>query len=255
MTTISTANPWLTCPKPKPQAHLRLFCLPYAGGSALNFRSWINDLPPTIELCPIELPGRGLRLPEPAFDRLEPLVQVLGEALLPALDRPFAIFGHSLGALLGFEWARWLRRRGARSPMHLLLSGRRAPQVPTAMPLRYNLPEPDFLAALNRLNGTPQAILEHPELMQLLLPTLRADFSVVETSLYHPEPPLACPVTVFGGVDDPETTLEGLQAWQTQTQQTFRLELLPGDHFFLHSAQPQLLTLIQQTLTQTLQTL
>ncbi|OUC11712.1 MAG: putative thioesterase [Alkalinema sp. CACIAM 70d] len=255
MTTISTTNPWFTCPLPNPQAPLRLFCLPYAGGSALNFRSWVNQLPTTIEVCPIELPGRGLRLQEPAFDQLQPLVQAIGEALLPTLDRPFILFGHSMGGLICFEFARWLRRQGARSPIHLLISGRRAPQIAATMPLRYNLPEPEFLAALHRLNGTPQAILEHPELMKLLLPTLRADFSVVETSVYTPEPPLDCPITVFGGWDDPETSLVGLQAWRVQTQQSFRLELLPGDHFFLHSAQSQLLTLIRQILSPTLKAL
>jgi medium-chain acyl-[acyl-carrier-protein] hydrolase len=196
----------------------------------------------------IELPGHGLRLQEPAFDRLEPLVQNLAGAILPKLNLPFAFFGHSMGGLISFELARLLRRHDGRSPVHLLISGWRAPQVPNLNPPRYNLPEPAFITALQRLNGIPQAVLENSELMQLLLPTLRADFSVVETSSYLPELPLDCPITVFGGLDDPETSVDLLQAWQEQTSQTFRLSLLPGDHFFLHSAQTDLPRLLQQIL-------
>ncbi|ASC71013.1 Linear gramicidin dehydrogenase LgrE [Halomicronema hongdechloris C2206] len=236
---MAAPNSWITCPCPNPQATLRLFCFPYAGGGALTFRGWEAHLPATVELCPIELPGRGMRLREPPFDRLAPLAEAIVEALLPCLDKPFAFFGHSMGALLSFEVARRLRRL-QRQPGQLFISGRRAPQWPDPDPPIHALPEAEFIAELRRLNGTPAAVLENRELMQLLLPTLRADFAVLETYGYEPAPPLNCPIAAFGGLQDPDVTCEMLEAWRQQTCSGFSLQMLPGDHFFLHAAQPML---------------
>jgi medium-chain acyl-[acyl-carrier-protein] hydrolase len=241
-------NQWITCPQPNPQATLRLFCLPYAGGGALSFRGWANHLYPLVEVCPIELPARGLRLGEPAFTQFEPLVEAIANALFPYLDKPFAFFGHSMGGLISFQLTRQLRRNGWSKPIHLLISGRRAPQVPQTKPPIYSLPESAFLEELRRFNGTPVDVLENAELMQMLLPTLRADFEVVETYRYVSESLLDCPITVFGGLQDPETSVDLLEAWQEQTTAAFSLQWLPGDHFFLHTAQPHLLKLLTHAL-------
>ncbi|HHP7244069.1 MAG TPA: thioesterase II family protein [Elainellaceae cyanobacterium] len=248
--TIASSNAWVTCPQPNPHASLRLFCFPYAGGSAFTFRGWADQLPATVELCPIELPGRGLRMRENPFTRMLPLVRAIAPFLLPYLDKPFAFFGHSMGALVSFELARLLRRTYGRNPSHLFVSGRRAPQVPDLDPPIHTLPNSEFLQELSRLNGTPEAVLQNHELMQLLMPTLRADFAVLETYAYIPELTLDCPITAFGGLHDPEVCCKILEAWREQTCTAFSLEMFPGDHFFLHTAQSLLMQSLSQTLIQ-----
>lgn len=241
---------WVICPKPNPQANLRLFCFPYAGGRAASFRRWSDELPTTIEVCPVELPGRGTGIGSTPFTRLLPLVQAIAQALLPYLDKPFAFFGHSMGALVSFELTRLLRREYGLLPLHLFVSGRRAPQIPNLEPPIHILPEPALLEELRRLNGTPQAVLENKELMQLLIPIVRADFAVNETYVYTSEPPLECPITTFGGLQDVEVSYDHLEAWANQTSASFSLQLLPGNHFFLHSAQSLLLQILVQELRQ-----
>jgi len=248
VTNIPTFNSLVTYPKPNSQANLRLFCFPYAGGGTLSFRTWSDSLPSTVEVCSIELPGRGTQIRSVPFTRLEPLVQVIAQALLPHLDKPFAFFGHSMGALISFELARLLRKQNEQEPVHLFVSGRHAPQTPSQEPPIHTLPEPAFLDKLRRLNGTPKAVLENVELMQLLLPILRADFAIVETYVYATESPLNCPITAFGGLQDVEVSFDQLQAWRQQTNASFSLQMLPGDHFFVHSAQALLLQSLAQQL-------
>jgi medium-chain acyl-[acyl-carrier-protein] hydrolase len=176
------------------------------------------------------------------------LVEAIAEALIPSLDKPFIFFGHSMGGLLSFELARKLHMQQDLSPSHLFVSGRHAPQLPDPDPPIHNLPEPDFLEALRRLNGTPLVVLEDAELMQMVLPTVRADLAVVETYTYRPAPPLNCPITVFGGWQDPKTSPDLLDAWREQTTAGFSRRMLPGDHFFLHTAQAGLLELLAHNL-------
>lgn len=214
----------------------------------MGFRSWPNSLPPTVEVCPVELPGRGTRLKEPPFTRLSPLVQAIAHAILPHLDKPFAFFGHSMGALVSFELTRLLRRNYSRSPVHLFVSASRAPQVPDPDPPIHALPEPEFLEELRCLNGTPKEVLENTELMQLLLPILRADFAVIETYVYAPEPAQDFPITAFGGLQDREVSCDALEAWREQTSASFSLQMLPGNHFFIQSAQPLLLQFLSREL-------
>ncbi|MEM9903516.1 MAG: thioesterase II family protein [Cyanobacteria bacterium P01_D01_bin.44] len=246
---LTPSNSWVTCPRPKPQANLRLFCFPYAGGGALScFRDWPKQLPPTIEVCTIELPGRGMRLNEPPFTQLTLLAEGIAQSLLPYLNKPFVFFGHSMGGLTSFEVARFLRRSHSRSPIHLFVSGRRAPQIPDSAPPIHTLPDADFIEELRRLNGTPEAVLANRELMQLLLPALRADFTVLETYVYQPESPLNCPITAFGGLQDPDVSCEMLEAWQKQTSAAFSTRMFLGDHFFMHTAQSPLLQSLEQIL-------
>jgi medium-chain acyl-[acyl-carrier-protein] hydrolase len=184
----------------------------------------------------------------PAFTQLQPLVQAIAPVLLPHLDKPFAFFGHSMGALVSFELARLLRKEYNISPVHLFVSGRHAPQIPDTKPPVHALPEPEFKEELRRLNGTPEAVLQNAELMQLLVPILRADFAVLETYVYTTEPPLNCPITAYGGSEDEEASYDELQAWQKQTNAAFSLQMFTGDHFFLHSAQSLLLQSLSQEL-------
>ncbi len=248
----SQTSRWIAPSGPSTHARLRLFCFPYAGAGASIFRTWAADLPPDIELCPVQLPGRETRFAEPALTRLSPLVQALAKHLRPHLDQPFAFFGHSLGALISFELTRELRRQNAPGPVHLFVSGCRAPQFPDPDRPIHRLPEPKFLAALQHLNGTPADVLHHPELMQRFLPALRADFALLETYVYTADQRLDCPITAFGGTQDPKASLEDLSGWRDQTQDSFNLQLFPGDHFFMHENRQPLLQALTQPLTQPL---
>jgi medium-chain acyl-[acyl-carrier-protein] hydrolase len=227
-----------------------LFCFPYAGGSSLGFRSWPDQLLPDVEVCIVQLPGRGPRIREAGFTELDPLVDAIGQALLPRMDRPFVFFGHSMGAMIGFELARYLRRQGRRLPRHLFVSGRRAPQIIDPSPHTYDLPEAEFIKELRRLNGTPTEVLEHADLMSLMMPILRTDFAVCQTYEYKPGPPLDCPISAYGGVQDPQVPKDYLEGWKEQTSALFTLKMFPGDHFFIHSDQALLLRALSQEISQ-----
>lgn len=237
---------WLYAYRPMPQSRLRLFCFPYAGGGTALFRSWPDFLPAQIEVCPVQLPGRESRFRETPFTSLTALLEPLTQALLPYLDKPYAFFGHSMGALLSFELARALRRKYRSSPVHLFVSGFRAPQLPDTHPALHDLPRKEFIQELGRLQGTPEEVLNNADLLELIIPLLRADFSVCETYVYHSEEPLLCPISAFGGLEDHEVAPESLSAWQKQTYLTFKTHFLPGNHFFIQTAQQQLLTLLAE---------
>lgn len=242
MATVTGA--WLTLPESNPGAAVRLFCLPYAGGGAAIFRGWAEGLPPEVQVHPVQLPGRGNRLREKPLDRIEPLVAGIADAIFPLTDKPFALFGHSMGALLAFEVARHLRRAYATPPAHLFVSGRCAPQDRERGEPTSHLGDRAFLGELRRLNGTPQAVLDNAELMQLLLPAIRADFAVSENYHHRQEPPLACPISAFAGTGDRLASREELEGWRGQTAGEFTLRMLPGDHWFPHTAQEELLSFV-----------
>jgi medium-chain acyl-[acyl-carrier-protein] hydrolase len=248
--TGGTISAWLRCSQPNPQARLRLFCFPYAGGNASIFRAWPAALPPEVEVWAIELPGRGDRFKEPALTRLSPLLQSLRVALRPCLTLPFALVGHSMGALLAYELTRQLRQEGEPLPHHLFVSGWHAPHLPEQRPPIHQLPKAAFVKELLDFNGTPAGVLEHAELRELFIPILRADFAITETYLYTHETPFDCPISAFGGLQDHTVSREELAAWRQQTGGNFTLRLLPGDHFFINSARSMLLQAISQDLRQ-----
>ncbi|NEO69417.1 beta-ketoacyl synthase N-terminal-like domain-containing protein [Moorena sp. SIO3H5] len=247
---VLQANLWVTRPKLNLRAKLRLFCFPYAGAGASIFRSWLEFLPPDIEVCSIQLPGRENRLQEEPFTRLSALIQALTPVLRSYLDIPFAFFGHSLGALISFELARELRKQNLPSPVHLFVSASAAPQVPDLNLPIHRLPDEEFIESLGRLNGTPEETLQNPELMELFLPVLRADFAILETYFYSSADPLDCPITVFGGKSDPKVSDSQLEAWRKQTEREFTMQMFPGDHFFLKSHDQLLLEAIATQLSQ-----
>jgi surfactin synthase thioesterase subunit len=240
---------WLRYRKANSQAAVRLFCFPYAGGGALSYRTWADQMPiANVEVCPVELPGRGLRLREQPFTALLPLVQALAESLQPFMDRPFIFFGHSMGAMIAFELARLLRWNKKSGPCHLFASACRAPQVADTEPVTYDYPEEEFKQELRRLKGTPEMVLSEPELMQLVLPSLRADFAVTQTYEYRAGEPLECGISVYGGLADDEISRERLSGWRDQTTGHFKLRMFPGDHFFLSTSQGLLLRVLAQEL-------
>ena len=238
---------WFPVLKTRQSAPLRLICFPYAGGGTPVFRAWPDALTEKVELHVAQLPGRGPRLREKPFTGMEMLVEILTEKLRPLLNRPVAFFGHSLGALIAFETALSLRKYGL-SPEHLFVSGSIAPQLPDPAPPIHGLPDDDFLRELNELNGMPQAVLDSKELLEILLPVVRSDFTLLETYKYSTQPPLDCPITAFGGTRDPRTTQSGLEAWHAQTTGSFDLVMLQGDHFFIDTERPILLDAIARRL-------
>jgi medium-chain acyl-[acyl-carrier-protein] hydrolase len=244
---MKASGAWFQNGHTRGRVEFKLFCFPYAGGTASIFRSWANLLPSTIQVIPVELPGRGSRLSEPPFISYQPLVEALSGAILPLLDTPFAFFGHSMGAVIAFELARSLRANG-RGPHALLVSGRRGPHVPDTDPLTYDLPHDEFIEELRRIDGTPSEVLENAELMELMIPLLRADFQLIQTYGYTAGDPLSCPVFAYCGVGDDEETRELMSRWKEQTDSRFKLHMLPGDHFFLRSSQSLLLELIARDL-------
>ncbi|MFH5232881.1 thioesterase II family protein [Antrihabitans spumae] len=222
------------------EAALRLFCFSYAGGGSTIFRSWNERFAGHVEVCAVQLPGRESRAGQPAYRRLSSLIDDLHVAIEPLLDRPFALFGHSMGALVAFELARQLRRAGGPQPEQLLLSAFRAPQLPNPNIRIFHLPD-EVLKTVLAKDGTPQEVLQNDELMKALLPTLRADFEVCETYDYVDEAPLAVPMAVFGGLHDVRVGRADLELWSAQAGADFDLTMLPGSHFFIHSAQDLLL--------------
>ena len=235
---------WLICPQRQVRAQLRLFCFAYAGASAWIFRPWAKQLPANIEVYAIELPGRGKRLIEPALTDLDAIIQSLGPQILPLLDMPFAFFGHSMGALIAFELCRWLRQTAQLSPRQLWVSAARAPQLSIPPPLMHQLPEEDFINRLKQYQGTPISVLNNSELIDLMLPTLKADFTVLETYAYQPRAPFTFPITGLWGDRDNIVTQANVAAWQVHTSQ-FALEAIAGDHFFMQ--QPLFVTKLLPT--------
>jgi medium-chain acyl-[acyl-carrier-protein] hydrolase len=227
-----------------PQACCRLFCFPYAGGGASIYHAWSRGLPATIDVCAVQLPGRENRIEEPLFTSLPSLIDALVYELAPYFDKPFAFFGHSMGALISFELARRLRRGRQPEPSQLFVSAYSAPQLPRSREVLHNLPSAEFLRSVFRMGGTPPAVLMNKELVNLMLPILRADFTIIETYVYTREEPLACPITAFGGGQDTVVTAHALQGWREQTSDIFKLYMLPGNHFFLQNNQQQLLQII-----------
>jgi len=243
------AGNWVAPLNPRPQAGLRLFCLPYAGGDAGVFSGWSAGLPESVEVCPILLPGRAARIAEPLVADMKTLVRALAQGLANWTDRPFVLFGHSTGALVAFELARRLEQEG-RLPAQLLVSGCGAPQLPPGRPGQiHDLPDADFLEQLRALGGMPDAMLANPELRDLFLPILRADFKLTETYRYVPGVPLRCPVTAFTGLEDRFVSRQSAEAWRDQTTGAFALYTLPSDHLFLISDRHLLLQLLASKLS------
>lgn len=248
MISENQSTPWLLRRSPAHEVAVRLFCFPYAGGGASIFRQWQAALPDFVELCPIQLPGRENRITEPLIHKLDTIVENLSEAIYPFLDLPFAFFGHSLGARIAFETARNLRVKRQIAPFSLMVSGNRAPHIPEPNPL-HHLPEDEFVRALRRFSGTPQIILENKELMAFYLPILRADFTVDETYVFQKGPILECPITAFGGMDDPEAEKEEIEQWAFFTSGRFNLNMMEGNHFFIETQRKQLLTSVSTILS------
>jgi medium-chain acyl-[acyl-carrier-protein] hydrolase len=229
--------PWIDGTPAARRPRLRLLCFPYAGGTAAVYQTWNRYLGSMVDVCPVHLPGHGRRLGEPLVTDAATLVDAAVSALADACDGPFAVFGHSMGAIVAYEFVRALARRYDRHPVHLFVSGRGAPQFgPGPGRIPYDLPDTEFIAALRALDGTPIAALEDGDLKDLFLPIIRADFQLVQTYRFEPGAPLACPISALGGLKDDHVPREHLLEWRTHTSGPFRMTMLPGGHFFINES-------------------
>lgn len=239
------SSDWIATVAPNPEAKLRLFCFPYAGGGDHIYRGWREWVPSMIEVCPVQLPGRGRRINETPFTEISLLVRAASAALAPYLDKPFALFGHSMGALICFELTRQLRRDAGPQPSHLFLSACSNPNGAASGP--HPLSNETLITALGQVGGIAKQIIDD-ELLDLMLPSLEADLAACQTYLYLPEPPLDCPMTVFGGLQDKAISRNDLEGWREHTAGPFSVKILPGDHYFVHTAQSLLLRSITSEL-------
>ena len=232
------------------RAACRLFCFSHAGGGPSFFRPWGPALQPEIAVRRVLLPGREWRLDEPPFRRVADLVGPLCAALESHLGQPYALFGHSMGAVVAYEVARRLSAAGTRGPACLIVSGRNAPGLPGDRRQLSALPEEEFVAEVARLNGIPPEVLSEPGLLSVLLPALRADYELAET--YRPLPGgrrLDCPVVAYMGASDPAVQYAQMLEWRNETAGEFSIRLFSGDHFYLKGGRPDVLNAIREDLS------
>ncbi|GAA2267683.1 alpha/beta fold hydrolase [Kitasatospora cystarginea] len=241
-------GPWTAGGPAAPDAGTRLFCFAHAGGGPAGFRSWQRKLGPDLDVAPILLPGRESRSRERPLRRVADVVGRLCDGLLPMLDRPFALFGHSLGAVLAYETARELGARGWGEPRQLFVSARRAPHLPARLDPLHRLPEEQFLTAVGRMGGTPPEVLSHPGLLRAFAPVLRADFELNETYVPLSGGLLGCPVSAVVGRADPQVGADEMAGWRDTTRGPFELRVLDGDHFYLRQDPRELLALVRDRL-------
>lgn len=237
-------DPWIVRSPCTAVPRIRLFCFPYAGGGTLTYRSWAKALPEDVELCAVQLPGRERRLGDPLVRSTSRMIDLLASALRRHIDRPFAFFGHSMGAVLAYEAARRLLADTGHEPRPLVVSGHRPPHLASHKPPLHGLPDEAFIAGVKALNGTPPEIFAHADLLQLILPMLRADFELIETYAELPGPRLSCPVIALGGDADTDVPIADIASWQSVTRGSFKSIVIPGDHFYVNTARDKLLEIL-----------
>ena len=234
------SDPWFLIPRSIEKPRFRLFCIPYAGGNASAFHKWASKFERD-ELFAAQLPGRAFRRREPCIRDAHAMVKALLEAMKGYLDVPFVLYGHSMGGLLAFELARALRREGHRLPSALIVSGRRAPQIPGVEAIPHDMPDDRFWTTVGQLYGTTPALLNSTELKEMLLPVFRADFQLLNGWSYSEDEPLSCPIYALGGDEDPGIPSENLEAWDVQTTAGFESKIFQGGHMFIQPREAEFL--------------
>lgn len=231
---MSTLAPWFPYARTGRDVRPRLLCFPHAGGCASAYRSW--SAMEGVEVLAIQWPGREGRLGEVPFRRLGAMVDAAVQAARRFLEeRPYAVFGHSLGAKIAYEFCRKVASLGLPPPRRLFVAGCPAANLGDRSAPLHGLSDDKFLAAIADLGGSPPSVLEAADLMALLLPMLRADYTASETYLWRPGPRLVCPISALGGEDDADVSLEELAAWAALTDGKCETRLFPGGHFFVSS--------------------
>lgn len=240
-------SPWILS-RPLPSAGLRLFCFPYAGGSAAHFLPWQSELGSQIQVCAVQLPGRGSRFHEAPLTEWAPVIEQLVETLADYDDLPYAFFGHSLGGLLAFELARTCTAYGLPLPRHLFISATNAPRSVPDRPDVTRMDDDALIARLRYYNGTPTEVIQNRELMELLLPVIRADLTLLQNYRYRTRSLLPIPLSIMAGSDDSHLVQQDFPAWSNETTGPFRQHTFSGDHFYIQSERNAVLALLRSTL-------
>lgn len=229
---------------------IKLFCFPFAGGTARYYSPWEGQLKPTVELRAIELAGRGRRITEPMYQDMQALLQDLLDQISPTLFQgPYAFFGHSMGGLIAYELALMIKAAGLPAPKHIFFSGRCAPGIARKRTIYHQLSDEDFKEEVMKLGAAPREIFEEPELAELFLPILRNDFRVSETHTYSQERiPLEYDISVLVGREEPYSEHE-MASWHHHTQQRCSIHYFPGGHFFINQHKDWILQYITSTLS------
>ena len=232
---IEIAGIWCTPAGRSKLIPMRLLCLPHAGGGAAAYFRWTSALSAVTRVCAVRLPGRESLLAERPFTSSTAVIDELIELLMPDLDSPYAVFGHSMGAILAFELARRIEALKLPLPRILLVSGRPAPHLPPVSEPIHHLADVEFIAQIRaRYQGIPDDLLEDREALRLFLPAIRADMRLIETWDYHPGLPLGVPMLALGGDRDPFASTEAVRAWRVHSKSQFEAQFWPGGHFYLH---------------------
>lgn len=215
---------------------IKLFCLPYAGGTSAIYSNWRTYLSPSIEFIPIELAGKGKRLGEPLYTDMAAAVEDVYEQIHEQItESPYLLFGHSMGSKIAYKLSQKIERKGLPMPLHVFLSGSGAPHFKREDEKVYHLMSDEtFKNELINLGGTPPSFFEHPELVEIFLPALKNDFKILECAQYEKEiAPIGCDISALFGWED-DLTLDEREGWRHYTSQQFTLHYYEGGHFFLH---------------------
>lgn len=229
---MSSQSPWLSFPSSPADPNMRIFCLPYAGGNASVYHAWAKAISPLIQVCPVELPGHGTRLREPLRTSLNELVRDLVEVIAPLLDRPYAVLGHSMGAAIAMQLAAQLEHIGSLQPTRVFVMAFPPLHLPRRHAPLHQLDDEDLIEAIRSFGGTPEVVIQHPEMMEMMLPILRADFQLIETGSADFDRRLRSCLTACSGLQDSEASLSEMGQWRSYTEGSFTLRSYPGNHFF-----------------------
>ena len=229
-------------------ASINLFCFHYGGGSNTSFYPWISKIPNFVELIAVELPGRGRNMSQPLLTNVHDIVKLMTEEIKHYLDKPCIFFGYSVGSLICFELAKAMRKQNLQLPLHLILAGSMAPQTLHKRRRICHLDDVAFSEELKIYNGIPKEVLNEPSLMEMFLPIIRSDISIIENYNYSQNKPLDCNITTITGKNDPTVTIEDAQAWADHAMLSHNHYTLEGDHFFVKTKLQEVINIVLQTI-------
>jgi medium-chain acyl-[acyl-carrier-protein] hydrolase len=234
----AAASTWFFRPKINQRAKIHLFCFPYAGGNAEIYHSWPDYLPDEIEMIAIQYPGHLKSLGEKPFTRMSALVAAIYDEIKDYFDKPYAFFGHSMGAMITYDLCQYLNSKNAPLPVHIFQAARRAPHIQSIQPALHSMSTAEIISVMRNFSMLPEEIISNDYILQLILPGIIADFEIVETWQYNPQAkPLHVPMTVFCGVNDNQATRNDMEAWRKHTTGEFKIYIYPEQHFFIHHEQ------------------
>lgn len=241
----AVANKWCVKFSESNNAKIKIFCFHHAGGAASFFGSWVKHFGEDVQLIAVQLPGRWDRINEEALNTIPEIVSACSDTLLNEVDRPFAVVGFSFGSLVAFEWIRFLRNSSKQLPIHFFPFALRAPQLAMERPFIHNLNNDEFLKTMSeRYGGIPDVVLQDPEMLEIILPPLRADMRALEAYVYSEEEKLNLPITAVSGASDSIASLEKISQWKDQTSLGFNTKQFPGGHFFNSGFESQVVPFI-----------